>query len=131
MLEVLERIVSGLGEEGDIELLLDLADTVSATSLCGLGKTAALPVVSTIKNFREEYEAHILQKRCPAGACSKLMRIVIDPKLCKGCSKCTKSCPADAISGVVKQPFVIDQDICIKCGACIETCPFGAIEEVS
>lgn len=130
MLGILERIVSGLGEEGDIELLLELADTVSATSLCGLGKTAALPVVSTIENFRSEYEAHIREKRCPAGACSKLMRIEIDSELCRGCSKCTKVCPVTAISGKIKEPFIIDQEKCIKCGACIPTCPFQAISEV-
>ncbi len=129
MLAVLERIVSGRGEEGDIELLLELADTVSSTALCGLGKTAALPVVSTIKNFRREYEAHIRDKRCPAGACSKLKRIEIDAVLCKGCTKCTKVCPVEAISGKVKEPFVIDQEKCIKCGACIPTCPFHAIKE--
>jgi NADH-quinone oxidoreductase subunit F len=129
MLAILERIVSGQGEEGDIELLLELADTVSATSLCGLGKTAALPVISTIENFRDEYEAHIREKRCPAGACSKLKKIEIDEALCKGCTKCTKSCPVDAISGEVKKPFVIDQKKCIKCGACIQTCPFSAIKE--
>jgi NADH-quinone oxidoreductase subunit F len=103
---------------------------VSATSLCGLGKTAALPVVSTIENFRSEYEAHIREKRCPAGACSKLKRIEIDPELCRGCSKCTKVCPVTAISGKIKEPFVIDQEKCIKCGACIPTCPFQAISEV-
>lgn len=130
MLAILQRIVSGQGVEGDIELLLELADTVSATSLCGLGKTAALPVVSTIKNFRSEYEAHIREKRCPAGACSKLKKIEIDAALCKGCTKCTKSCPVNAISGKVKDPFVIDQAKCIKCGACIPTCPFHAIREV-
>lgn len=130
MLAILEDIVSGKGEEGDIELLLELADTVSATSLCGLGKTAALPVVSTINNFRSEYEAHIRDKRCPAGACSKLMKIEIDEKLCKGCTKCTKVCPVNAISGKVKEPFVIDQGKCIKCEACISACPFHAIKEV-
>ncbi|HPZ60210.1 MAG TPA: NADH-ubiquinone oxidoreductase-F iron-sulfur binding region domain-containing protein, partial [Bacillota bacterium] len=129
MLAILERIVSGQGEEGDIELLLELADTVSATSLCGLGKTASLLVISTIEYFRDEYEAHIREKRCPAGACSKLKKIVIDETLCKGCTKCTKSCPVDAISGEVRKPFSIDQGKCIKCGACIQTCPFSVIKE--
>ncbi len=129
MLEILERIVAGQGEEGDIELLLELADTVSATALCGLGKTAASPVVSTIENFREEYEAHIKQKRCPAGVCQKLKRITIDPALCKGCSKCARNCPVSAISGKVKEPFAIDQSKCIKCGACVEACSFHAIKE--
>ena len=129
MLEILERIVAGKGREGDIDLLLELADTVTNTALCGLGKTAAGPVVSTIKYFRDEYEAHIREKRCPAGACAKLRRIHIDPALCKGCSKCSRICPVGAISGTLKQPFVIDPEKCIKCGACIGTCPFHAIKE--
>ena len=129
MLAILERIVEGKGEDGDIELLLELADTISATALCGLGKTAAFPVVSTIKSFREEYEAHIYEKRCPAGSCQKLKKIEIDAELCKGCSKCSKSCPVGAISGKIKEPFVIDQTKCIKCQACISTCPFHAIKE--
>ena len=129
MLAILERIVEGKGEEGDIELLLDLADTISATALCGLGKSAASPVVSTIRSFRDEYEAHIREKRCPAGACQKLKRIVIDSELCKGCSKCSKVCPAGAISGEIKKPFVIDLSSCIRCGSCIEACPFHAIKE--
>ncbi len=128
MLQILERIVSGDGEEGDIELLLELADTISATALCGLGKSAAFPVVSTIKSFRAEYEAHIREKRCPAGGCQKLKQITIDPIKCKGCSKCQRTCPVGAISGQIKQPFVIDQKKCIKCGACVGSCPFGAIE---
>ena len=129
MLSILERIVNGLGEDGDIELLLELADTISATALCGLGKTAALPVVSTIQNFRDEYEAHIYERRCPAGSCQKLKTIRINAAKCKGCSKCAKSCPVGAISGKAKEPFAIDAGKCIKCGACVETCPFHAIEE--
>lgn len=130
MLAILERIVAGEGEEGDIELLLELADTISATALCGLGKTAAFPVVSTIRSFRDEYEAHIREKRCPAGSCSKLKRITILPDLCKGCSKCSRVCPAAAIDGKIKEPFTIRQKDCLKCGACIPVCPFGAITEV-
>lgn len=129
MLEILERIVAGEGRDGDIELLLELADTISATALCGLGKTAPMPVVSTIKNFREEYEAHIKEKRCPAGACRKLKSITIDPSLCKGCTKCSRQCPVGAISGKVKEPFVINQTKCIKCGACVSACPFHAIKD--
>lgn len=129
MLAILEGIVEGKGQDGDIELLLELADTISATALCGLGKTAAFPVVSTINNFREEYEAHIYEKRCPAGSCQKLKKITIDPALCKGCSKCSRSCPVDAISGKIKEPFIIDDSKCIKCGTCVTVCPFHAIKE--
>jgi NADH-quinone oxidoreductase subunit F len=129
MLEILERIVAGEGRDGDIELLAELADTISATALCGLGKTAPLPVISTIKNFREEYEAHINEKRCPAGACQKLKSITINPGLCKGCSKCARQCPVGAISGKIKEPFVIDSSKCIKCGACVSACPFHAIND--
>ena len=129
MLEILERIVGGSGQDGDIELLLELADTISATALCGLGKTAAFPVVSTIKSFRDEYEAHIYYKRCPAGSCQKLKRISIDADLCRGCSKCSRICPAGAISGRVKEPYSIDEIKCVKCGACVDACPFNAIKE--
>jgi NADH-quinone oxidoreductase subunit F len=129
MLAILERIVEGKGEEGDIELLLELADTITATALCGLGKSAASPVVSTIKSFRAEYEAHIREKRCPAGGCQKLKRIWIDPTLCKGCSKCAKACPVDAITGQIKSAFTIDLSRCIRCESCISTCAFHAILE--
>ncbi len=130
MLEILERIVAGQGRDGDIELLLELADTISQTALCGLGKTAASPVVSTIKSFREEYEAHIYDKKCPSGNCKKLITYAIDPDICKGCSKCSRICPVGAISGQIKEPFVIDSTKCIKCGACKEACNFKAIREV-
>lgn len=130
MLEILERIVAGNGKEGDVELLLDLADTISSTALCGLGKTAATPVVSTIKSFRNEYDAHIIDKKCPAGQCKKLITYYIDPELCKGCSKCARNCPVEAISGEIKSPFIIDTSKCIKCGACLENCNFGAVKEV-
>ena len=129
MLAILERIVEGNGEEGDIDMLLELADTISATALCGLGKTAALPVVSTIKYFRDEYEAHIKQKCCPAGSCQQLKSITIIASKCKGCTKCAKICAVSAITGKVKEPFVINTGKCIKCGACIDVCPFHAIEE--
>jgi len=130
MLEILNRIVDGKGEDGDIELLKELGETISKTALCGLGKTAAGPVLSTIKYFEDEYRAHIYDKKCPAGACQKLKTIVIDPELCKGCSKCARNCPVNAISGEIKKPFVIDQAKCIKCGACISNCAFKAIKEV-
>ncbi len=129
MLEILERIVAGEGRDGDIELLLELSETISATALCGLGKSASFPVVSTIKNFREEYEAHIYDKKCPAGACQKLKTIYIDPELCKGCSKCARQCPVGAIEGKIKEPFKIDLSKCIRCGSCIDACAFKAIKE--
>ena len=130
MLEILNRIVDGQGQDGDIEVLKELGETISKTALCGLGKTAAGPVLSTIKYFEDEYRAHIYDKKCPAGACQKLKTIVIDPELCKGCSKCARNCPVNAISGEIKKPFVIDQSKCIKCGACISNCAFKAIKEV-
>lgn len=129
MLEILERIVDGKGELEDLDMLLELAETISATALCGLGKTAAFPVVSTIKNFRDEYIAHIVDKVCPTKTCSKLKKIYIDEALCKGCSKCARNCPVNAISGEIKSPYTIDQTKCIKCGACVEGCPFKAIKE--
>ncbi len=130
MLAILERIVEGHGEDGDIELLLELAETISATALCGLGKTAAFPVVSTIQSFRSEYEAHIYEKRCPAGSCQRLKTIRISADKCKGCSKCAKACPTSAISGKIKESYKIDQQKCVKCGACVSVCPFDAIGEV-
>ncbi len=129
MLEILNRIVDGKGEDGDIELLEELGETISATALCGLGKTAAGPVLSTIKYFRDEYKAHIYNKKCPAGACKSMKKIVISPGLCKGCSKCARNCPVSAIHGELKHPYEIDQTKCIKCGACLSGCPFHAIKE--
>ena len=129
MLEILERIVSGNGVEGDIELLEELSDTISNTALCGLGKSAPNPVVSTIRYFRDEYVAHIRERRCPAGQCQKLKRLYIDPLLCKGCSACSRKCPVNAISGKIKEPFHIDLEKFILCGSCISTCKFGAVKE--
>ncbi len=129
MLEILEQIVAGQGKDGDIDLLLELAETISATALCGLGKTAAQPVVSTIRYFRDEYEAHVKEKRCPTHNCQKLKRYYIDPQECKGCSKCARMCPVGAISGEIRSPFTIDPDKCIKCGACFDGCSFHAVKE--
>ena len=129
MSEILERIVVGDGRDGDIEMLQELAETIQSTALCGLGKSAPSPVLSTIKNFRSEYEAHIYEKRCPANACRRLRRIYIDPELCKGCSKCARNCPVNAISGKIKEPFSIDLNKCIRCGNCFENCAFRAIKE--
>ena len=127
MLEILERIVAGNGELEDLDLLEDLARTITETALCGLGKSAALPVMSTLRLFRDEYVAHVVDKRCESHTCSALKRYVISPERCKGCSKCARNCPADAISGKIKEPFEIDPKRCIKCGACESACAFGAI----
>ncbi|RKD33942.1 NADH-ubiquinone oxidoreductase-F iron-sulfur binding region domain-containing protein, partial [Thermohalobacter berrensis] len=127
MLELLEKITSGKGEPEDIDKLERLADTIKNTALCGLGQTAPNPVLSTLKYFRNEYEAHVNEKRCPAGSCKELLSFFIEEDKCKGCTLCAKACPADAISGERKEAHTIDQDKCVKCGACIEKCPFGAI----
>ncbi len=129
MLEILKRITEGKGEEGDIEKLEELATTIKNTALCGLGQTAPNPVLSTLRFFRDEYEAHIKEKRCPAPHCQKLLQYVITDK-CRGCTACARVCPAQAISGEVKQQHVIDPKKCLKCGACMEKCRFGAIIKI-
>ncbi|WML34061.1 NADH-quinone oxidoreductase subunit NuoF [Clostridium sp. OS1-26] len=129
MLQILEKIVQGKGTLEDLEILVELGETITETALCGLGKTAASPVLSTLKYFKDEYLAHVVDKKCPTGNCKALAIINIDKELCKGCTKCSKTCPVKAIEGVVKQPFTINQNKCIKCGACIESCPFHAIKE--
>ena len=129
MLDILDKITAGKGEDGDIEKLEELAKTIKATALCGLGQTAPNPVLSTLHYFRDDYEAHIKEKRCPAGHCKKLSRFIIDPEKCKGCSACARKCPVGAIEGVVRSPYKVDQAKCIKCGTCIEACKFGAISK--
>ena len=128
MLKILEKIVAGKGELSDLDLLEELAHTVKEGSLCGLGKTAPNPVLSTLKYFRDEYIAHIVDKKCPAGVCTAMKTIVINEEKCKGCTKCARTCPVGAIEGTVKQPHHIDQEKCIKCEACLNSCPFKAIE---
>lgn len=128
MLEILNRITAGQGKEEDLTLLEALGETIKQTSLCGLGQTAPNPVLSTLRYFRHEYEAHIHSKRCPAGACSKLLRHSIIAEKCKGCTACVKVCPVQAITGKVKEVHRIDPELCINCSACMETCRFGAIE---
>ncbi len=129
MLEILTRITEGKGEEGDIERLEELANMIKTNSLCALGQTAPNPVLSTLRFFRDEYEAHIKEKRCPAGSCKALAQYVIDPEKCKGCSACSRKCPVGAISGEIRKPFVIDQSKCVKCGTCVDVCKFGAISK--
>ncbi len=129
MYEILERITDGKGEEGDIEKLEVLAKNIKASALCGLGQTAPNPVLSTLKYFRDEYVAHVRDKKCPAGVCKSMMKYVINNDICKSCGICAKQCPVSAISGDRKTqtPYVIDQEKCIKCGVCMEKCPFKAI----
>ena len=127
MLEILDKITSGRGTMDDLERLEALAETIRDSSLCALGQTAPNPVLSTIRNFRDEYKAHIVDKKCPAGVCQGLLTYSIDAAKCKGCGMCAKNCPAEAISGVVKEPYVIDGAKCVKCGVCLSTCKFGAV----
>ena len=127
MQEILTRIVKGEGKEGDIELLEELCEAVKDGALCGLGQTAPNPVLTTIRYFRNEYEAHIKDKKCPAKECVDLLTYSIVADKCKGCTLCAKKCPAKAISGEVKKAHIIDSDICIRCGQCVNSCRFGAI----
>jgi NADP-reducing hydrogenase subunit HndC len=125
--EILDKITLGKGEEGDLTRLRNLANVIKDTALCGLGQTSPNPVLSTMDNFPEEYEAHVNEGKCPAGQCRALMQYVINSKLCVGCTLCSRVCPVDAISGEKKLPHFIDSSVCIKCGACMEKCKFGAI----
>ncbi len=127
MLEILEDIVNGRGTMEMLDLLEELGTAITDTALCGLGKSAALPVLSTLRVFRDEYEEHVKDKKCRTGTCKALASYTISPELCKGCSKCARNCPVGAITGEIKSPFTIDQSKCIKCGACADNCPFKAI----
>lgn len=133
MLNILEDIVAGKGQPDDIRMLVEIGESVNGGSLCGLGQSAANPVLTTIKYFQKEYEAHIKEKRCPALECKELISYLINPEKCKGCTICAKACPVDAITGEKKEVHVLDQDKCIKCGMCFEKCPkkFRAVECVS
>ncbi len=127
LLEILEKITKGNGTLEDLDRLELLCHSIKNASLCGLGQTAPNPVLSTLRYFRDEYVAHVVDKKCPAGVCKELTNYTIIPEKCKGCSACARKCPVGAISGEIKSPFTIDQSKCIKCGACVETCKFGAI----
>ena len=127
LLEILDKIIAGNGEMEDLDRLEELSNYIKSASLCGLGQTAPNPVLSTLRYFRDEYIAHIVDKKCPAGVCKSLLQYKIDPDKCKGCTLCARKCPVNAISGTVKQPHVIDTSKCIKCGACMDSCKFKAI----
>ena len=129
MYEILDRITKGQGEPEDLDRLETLAKYIKDNALCGLGQTAPNPVLSTLRYFRDEYEAHVKEKRCPAGVCKALLSYSIDPEKCRGCTLCARNCPAGCISGKVKEPHVIDQSKCLKCGACMDNCRFGAISK--
>ena len=129
LLEILNKITDGNGEMEDLDKLEELANYIKSASLCALGQTAPNPILSTLRFFRDEYIAHIVDKKCPAGVCKGLLSYEIDADKCKGCTLCARVCPAGAISGKVKEAHVIDKTKCVKCGACIEKCKFGAISK--
>mgnify|MGYP001541772830 FL=1 len=129
LLEMLNKITEGRGTLEDLDKMEELCYYIQKNALCALGQTAPNPVLSTLKYFRKEYEAHVVEKRCPAGVCKKLVSYEVDPAKCRGCTACARQCPVGAISGKVREPHTIDKSKCIKCGACLETCKFGAISK--
>jgi ferredoxin len=131
LLEIHQKICAGKGEPSDLELLDTLCVEIMRNSLCGLGQGAPNPVVSMLKHFRSEYEAHIYEKRCPAKVCRALIRFEIQPPVCTGCTVCARNCPVEAISGERRQVHLIDPDKCIRCGICAQVCNFNAIDVLS
>lgn len=130
MLEILDRISNGQAEPADLDKLERLALLVKRTSLCGLGRAAPNPILSTLTHFRNEYEAHVREKRCPAKKCRSLVHYEIDPEKCVGCTACARKCPVHCIAGNRREPHVIDQGICIRCGQCFEVCRFDAVKRI-
>ncbi|MDE7076575.1 MAG: 4Fe-4S binding protein, partial [Clostridia bacterium] len=129
MLELLTKITDGNGEEHDLEKIKEIAEHMKSSSLCALGQSAPNPILSTLAHFEDEYIAHIHDKHCPAGVCKSLLNYYVNPDKCRGCTLCARNCPANAISGAVKNPHEIDLKKCIKCGQCISHCKFNAIEK--
>ena len=127
LLDLLTKITEGNGEPEDLDTIEELCEHIKQSALCGLGQTAPNPVLSTLHHFREEFEAHVYEKRCPAGVCKALIQYIVDPAKCKGCTRCAQGCPTGAISGAVRAPHIINQSKCIKCGACMDHCRFDAI----